>query len=156
LIEFGLTLLPVIKNRKKLHKLTGSKVIFLAFADGLTYNKKGYPKVMGRMSYFNEQGNVSALVQIFNAIPLPSLSAAAELRMNNLSYQSLICVNPIHKISNLSCSIHPRCLTLSDSLEGRFVKAKSSISLRHFPACLYKFFDPSFWNNANEQDCQHK
>jgi hypothetical protein len=38
---------------------------------------------MGMRYYLKEQGNASALVQIFNAIPLPSFLAPAELRMIN-------------------------------------------------------------------------
>jgi hypothetical protein len=55
---------------------------------------------------------VSALVQIFNAIPSSFFSAAAELATLK----------------------HPRRPTQSGSLEERFGKAKSSMALRHSPA----------------------
>jgi hypothetical protein len=42
-----------------------------------------FPKMTGMMYCLKEQGNVSALVQIFNAIPPPSFSAPAELRIIN-------------------------------------------------------------------------
>jgi hypothetical protein len=69
------------------------------------------------------QGNVFALVQIFNAIPSPSFSAPAELRMINPNHWSLSCVNQSLKPLELSCSIHPRRPTGLDSLEVRFRKA---------------------------------
>jgi hypothetical protein len=44
-----------------------------------------------------EQGNVSALVQIFNAITSASFSAPAELRMINPNLWTLSSVNPTLK-----------------------------------------------------------
>lgn len=92
------------------------------------------------------QGNVFALVQIFNAIPSPYFSAPAELRMINPNHWSLSCVDPSLKPLELSCSIHPQRPTGSDSLEVRFRKAKSSMSLRHFPAPLLQFYFRSLWD----------
>ena len=102
----------------------------------------------GMRYYFKDQENVSALVQIFSAIPSPSFSAPAELRMINPSHWSLSPVNPSPKPLELSCSIHPRRPTASDSLAGRFRKAKSSMSLRHFHAPLLQYFSPSLWDKA--------
>jgi hypothetical protein len=107
------------------------------------------PKVTGMRYRLKEQGNVSALVQIFNAIPSPSFSAPAELRMINPNLWTLSSVNPTLKPMESSCSIHPRRPTRSDSLEGRFRKAKSSMPLRHFPAPLFRFYFPSLWDNLN-------
>jgi len=127
--------------------------------------------------YFKDQENVSALVQIFNAIPSPSFSAPAELRMINPNLWTLSSVNPSLKPLKLSCSIHPRrqygdvpygdtlyfniCflsminyrVSLNGTspivtLEGQFRKAKSSMSLRHFPAPSLPFYFPSLWNNT--------
>jgi len=67
--------------------------------------------VMKVEKYSKVQENVSALVQIFNAIPSSFFSAAAELATLK----------------------HPRRPTQSDSLEERFGKAKSSMALRHSP-----------------------
>jgi len=69
------------------------------------------------------QGNVFALVQIFNAIPSPFFSAPAELRIFNPNHWSLSYINPSLKPLEWSCSIHPRRPTGSDSLEERFRKA---------------------------------
>jgi hypothetical protein len=46
---------------------------------------RGCPKVRGMTNNFKMQGNVFALLQIFNAIPSPPFSAPAELRMINLN-----------------------------------------------------------------------
>jgi len=74
--------------------------------------------------YSKVQENISALVQIFNAIPSSLFSAAAEL----------------------AALRHPRRPTQSDSLEERFGKAKSSMPLRHFPApSIYHI--TSLWDN---------
>jgi hypothetical protein len=141
---------------------------------------------------FKVQGNVFALVQIFNAIPSPSFSAPAELRMINPNHWSLSYVNSSLRPLELPCSIHPRRTTRSDLLEGqqrlekrcwvfqggmphwsqgaaregeaasiasvgrgksvppprRFWKAKSSMSLRHFPVPLLQFYFPSLWDKA--------
>jgi len=105
--------------------------------------------VTGMRYRLKEQGNVFALVQIFNAIPSPSFSAPAELRMVNPNPWSLSYVNPSLKSLEWSCSMHPRRPTGSDSLAGRFWKAKSSMSLRHFPAPLFQFYIPSLWDKAN-------
>jgi hypothetical protein len=76
------------------------------------------------MSYhLGKQGNVSALVQIFNAIPSPPFSAPAELRMIHPNLWTLTSVNPTLKPLESSCSIHPRRPTRSDSIEGRLRKA---------------------------------
>jgi hypothetical protein len=76
-----------------------------------------------------------ALVRIFNAIPSPPFSAAAELRaltpyLYNLS--SVLVRVWVSVPMAKSCSIHPRRPTLSDSLEERFVKARSSMALRTY------------------------
>ncbi len=47
-----------------------------------------------------EQGNIFALVQIFNAIPSPSFSAPAELRMINSNHWSLFYVNRVSELWN--------------------------------------------------------
>ncbi len=64
-----------------------------------------------------EQGNVSALVQIFNAIPSPSFSVPAELRMIHPNLWTLSSIYPTLKPLESLCSIHPRRPTRSDSLE---------------------------------------
>jgi hypothetical protein len=102
----------------------------------------------GVSHHLKEQGNISALVQIFNAIPSPSFSAPAELRMINQTHCSISSVNPSLTPLELSCSIHPRRPTVSDSLEGRLWKAKSSMSLQHFPAPLSRFYFPSLLDKA--------
>jgi len=106
------------------------------------------PQVTETRHHFKVQGNVFALIQIFNAIPSPSFSAPAELRMINLNHWTLSYVNPSLKPLELPCSIHPRRPTGSDSLEGRFWKAKSSMSLRHFPDHLLQSYFPSLWEKA--------
>jgi hypothetical protein len=100
------------------------------------------------MCRIKELGNVVALVQIFNAIPSSSFSAPAELRTIIPDHWLLSYVNPSLKSLELSCSIHPRRPTGSDSLEGRFQKAKSSMSLRHFPAPLFQFYNQSLCDKA--------
>jgi hypothetical protein len=72
----------------------------------------------------------SALIRIFNAIPSQLFSAAAELRMINPNHWTLFYVNPDLVSFDLSCSIHPRRLTTSDSFKERFTRARSSMSLR--------------------------
>jgi hypothetical protein len=142
------------------------------------------------------QGNVSALIQIFNAIPSPPwrgnllppsnvrfalclpfsgftlrprghiplesptaflqtlslFSAPAELRMINPNHWSLSHVNPNLKPLELSCSIHPRRPTGSNSLAGWFEKAKSSMSLRNFPALLSLLYFAFFMNNSGKKE----
>ncbi len=136
--------------------------------------------------HLEDQGNISALVQIFNAIPSPpwrgnllppsndrfalclpfsgfalrprghtpsepptaflqtllSFSAPAVLRMINPNLWTLAFVNPSLPSLESSCSIHPRRQTESDTLAGRFCKAKSSMSLRHFPGPSLLFYFP--------------
>jgi len=59
---------------------------------GTADGKRGCPKVTGLSCHRKEQGNVSALVQIFNAIPSPLFSAAAELRsLTSNLYPSNLC-----------------------------------------------------------------
>jgi hypothetical protein len=49
------------------------------------------------MYHLKDQGNILALVQIFNAIPSPSFSAPVELRMINPNQWLLSYVNPSPK-----------------------------------------------------------
>jgi len=59
-------------------------------------------------------------LQIFNAIPSPSFSAAAELRTFTLTrWKDALCSNLTHPSFPQVCSIHPRPLTLSGSFEDQ-------------------------------------
>jgi hypothetical protein len=75
-------------------------------------------------------------MKIFNAIPSPLFSAAAELRPLTPISATFASVPNIVRISDplvKSCSIHPRRLTPSDSLEERIVMAKSSMIASTIP-----------------------
>ncbi len=92
---------------------------------------KKYPKV---------QDNVSALVQIFNAIPSSFFSAAAELAELRHPRQTVgtFPVGTPFLFRFLSKSrgerVSPQGTSPLFLLEERFEKAKSSMPLRHFPA----------------------
>ena len=68
-------------------------------------------------------------VQIFYAIPSMPLSAPAELRTSVLySLHKALCCTQQHPIDHTVLK-HPRCPTLSGTLEEHIGKAKSSMSL---------------------------
>jgi hypothetical protein len=76
-----------------------------------------------------------SLVRIFDAIPSLFFSAAAELRALTPVSATFDDVSTVVHISNQlakSCSIHPRRLTLLDTLEKRLGKARSSMALQKF------------------------
>ena len=101
------------------------------------------PKVTGMSYNVKAKENVSASVEIFNAIPSPSFSAPAKLRLINSNFWTLFTVNMSFKTINESCSIHSRRPRRSGSLGGRFRKAKSSMWLRHSPSPFFRFYFPS-------------
>jgi hypothetical protein len=77
----------------------------------------------------------------FNAIPSSSFSAAAELCLVAFYHlKNVLCFdNRISPSFSIACSIHPRRLTASDSLEARFKKAKSSMVTLTFPKSITSF-----------------
>jgi hypothetical protein len=63
-------------------------------------NFRGCPKVTANKIEIKEQRNIFALVQIFNAIPSPSFSAPAELRMINPNPWSLSMLIRVSSLCN--------------------------------------------------------
>jgi len=91
-----------------------------------------FPKVTGTRHYFKVQGNVFALVQIFNAIPSPSFSAPAELRMINLNHWFLSYVNPSLKLWNCRAQyilgVRPGRIPSQDGFGRLNLQCRSDIS----------------------------
>ncbi len=90
--------------------------------------------------YSNVQENVSALVQIFNAIPSSLFSAAAELavlrhpRQNRGDVPVRDTLSILYLERNPKKRVSPQGTSPLFSLEVRIGKAKSSMPLRHFSA----------------------
>jgi hypothetical protein len=82
-----------------------------------------------------------SLVRIFNAIPSSIFSAAAELRPLTPISTTFADVPMISQTLNplaKSCSIHPRRLNPSDTIEERLGKARSSMALKKFTKNHYQ------------------
>ncbi|HDJ23771.1 MAG TPA: hypothetical protein ENF17_07770 [Candidatus Aminicenantes bacterium] len=103
------------------------------------------------MSYYvKAKENVSASVEIFKAIPSPPFPAPAELRPINSNLWTLFSVKMSFKTLNEPGSIGARRLRRPGSLQGRFRKAKSSMSLRPSPSPFVRFCFPSLGDKAKK------
>ena len=106
------------------------------------------PKVTGMSYNVKAKENVSASVEIFNAIPSPPFPAPAKLRPINSNPWTLFTAKMSFKTLNEPCTIGARRPRRSGSLQGRFRKAKSTMWLPPSPWPFVRFCFPSLGDKS--------